>query len=66
MALRTICLALVQDLPDARRALDVRILRARSVTTICGAALGAVQRDLAVPGASTRPRGVQRPDAHWH
>ena len=67
MALRTICLALVQDLPDApRRALDARILRARSVDDLWelrSALFGAISLCLGEHAARER---LQRLDAHWH
>ncbi len=67
MALRTISLALVQDLPDApRRALDARILRARSVDDLWelrSALFGAISLCLGEHEARER---LQRLDAHWH
>ncbi len=67
MALRTICLALVQDLPDAtRRALDTRILRARGLGDLWelrSALFGAISLCLGEHEARER---LQRLDAHWH
>ena len=67
MALRTICLALVQDLPDeTRRTLDTRILRARSLDDLWelrSALFGAISLCLGEHEARER---LQRLDAHWH
>ncbi len=67
LALRTLCLALVQDLPDEPRlSLDARILRARSrsdLWNLRSQLFGAISLRLGEHVARER---LQRLDTHWH
>lgn len=67
LALRTLGLALVQDLPDEQRlSLDARILRARSLDELWNLRspmFGAISLRFGEHVARER---LQRLDAHWH
>lgn len=67
LALRLLCVALVQDLPDdVRLSLDARVLRARSLDELWhlrSSMFGAISLQFGEHVARER---LQRLDAHWH